>query len=75
MRILVFQHADVEQPANFRDFLAEEGIASLPTIQQTGTSSGERRARLYNRYSNLALTCFLESEGQREGLAGLKRLL
>ena len=27
MRILVFQHADVEHPAIFRDFLAEDGIA------------------------------------------------
>jgi GMP synthase-like glutamine amidotransferase len=26
MRILVFQHADVEHPAIFRDFLAEDGI-------------------------------------------------
>ena len=27
MRILVFQHVDVEHPAIFRDFLAEDGIA------------------------------------------------
>jgi len=27
MRVLVFQHADVEHPAIFRDFLAEDGIA------------------------------------------------
>ena len=27
MRILVFQHVDVEHPAIFRDFLAEDGVA------------------------------------------------
>ena len=27
MRVLVFQHADVEHPGIFRDFLAEDGIA------------------------------------------------
>ena len=27
MRILVFQHVDVEHPAIFRDFLAEDGVS------------------------------------------------